>query len=158
MNNTVELLGHYGGDLTHAMSAWTSTKRDITPERLERIPDLLINKLMGLKGEECEYCGNKIDSDHGPPHTSPFEKSALHFLVTTDVATHIHIIKHRIGVSGTAWLLRQRGVFLVLRVLALRQSVSTMIQEGTRSTTWTRLADCLLNCSTTIAMMTFYSL
>lgn len=91
MRNTVELLGHYGGDLTHAMSAWTSTKRDITPERLERIPNLLIEVLMGLN-----------TPDHGPAHTSPFEKSTLHFLVTTDVATHIHIIKHRIGVSVNA--------------------------------------------------------
>ena len=28
MNNTVELLGFYGGDQTHAISAWTSTSRD----------------------------------------------------------------------------------------------------------------------------------
>jgi flavin-dependent thymidylate synthase len=32
-------------------------------------------------------------------HT-PFEKSMLHFLVTVDQATHIHILKHRIGVSA----------------------------------------------------------
>jgi thymidylate synthase (FAD) len=32
-------------------------------------------------------------------HHTPFEKSTLHFLVTTDIASHIHIIKHRIGVS-----------------------------------------------------------
>ena len=32
-------------------------------------------------------------------HHTPFEKSHLHFLVTTDIASHIHIIKHRVGVS-----------------------------------------------------------
>jgi flavin-dependent thymidylate synthase len=32
-------------------------------------------------------------------HHTPFEKSSLHFLVTTDVASHIHLLKHRIGVS-----------------------------------------------------------
>jgi thymidylate synthase (FAD) len=32
-------------------------------------------------------------------HGTPFEKSAIHFLVTTDIASHIHLIKHRIGVS-----------------------------------------------------------
>jgi thymidylate synthase (FAD) len=32
-------------------------------------------------------------------HETPFEKSSLHFLVTTDVASHIHLLKHRIGVS-----------------------------------------------------------
>ena len=32
-------------------------------------------------------------------HHTPFEKSGLHFLVTVDQATHIHLLKHRIGVS-----------------------------------------------------------
>ena len=32
-------------------------------------------------------------------HHTPFEKSALHFQVTADVATHIQCIKHRIAVS-----------------------------------------------------------
>lgn len=91
MRNTVELLGTYGGDLTHATSAWTSTKRDMTPERVARIRSLLVDNLIGLN-----------NSEHGPMHTSPFEKSALHFLVTSDLATHIHIIKHRIGVSVNA--------------------------------------------------------
>jgi flavin-dependent thymidylate synthase len=84
MNNTCELIGHYGGDLTHAGSAWTSTNRNLSQEKIDRIPKLL------------EFL--KEGSD-GQPHGTPFEKSALHFLVTTDVATHIHIIKHRIGVS-----------------------------------------------------------
>lgn len=39
--NTVKLQGSYGGDFTHAQSAWTSTKRDMTPEKIERIPKLL---------------------------------------------------------------------------------------------------------------------
>jgi thymidylate synthase (FAD) len=32
-------------------------------------------------------------------HETPFEKSSFHFLVTVDQATHIHLLKHRIGVS-----------------------------------------------------------
>jgi thymidylate synthase (FAD) len=32
-------------------------------------------------------------------HHTPFEKSNLHFLVDTDIASHIHLIKHRVGVS-----------------------------------------------------------
>ena len=35
-------------------------------------------------------------------HHTPLEKTLLHFLVTTDIATHIHILKHRIGVSVNA--------------------------------------------------------
>ena len=80
MNNTVELIGFYGGDTTHAQSAWTSTSRDLTEEKIERIPKLL----------------NMLASEG---HHTPFEKSSLHFLVTVDQATHIHLLKHRIGVS-----------------------------------------------------------
>ena len=35
-------------------------------------------------------------------HHSIFEKSSLHFLVTSDIASHIHLLKHRIGVSINA--------------------------------------------------------
>lgn len=79
-DNTVELLGYYGGDETHALSAWSSTKRELTNEKKERIGVLL-----------------KFLAENG--HHTPFEKSYLHFLVKCDTASHIHIIKHRIGVS-----------------------------------------------------------
>ena len=78
-NNTVELVGYYGSDKIHSLSAWTSTSRELTPEKEARIPGLL---------------KQLADSGHG----TPFEKSMIHFLVTTDVATHIHMLKHRIGV------------------------------------------------------------
>jgi thymidylate synthase (FAD) len=32
-------------------------------------------------------------------HHTPYEKSLIHFLATTDIATHIQLLKHRIGVS-----------------------------------------------------------
>jgi thymidylate synthase (FAD) len=78
--NSVELLGWYGSDEVHASSAWTSTSRDLTSEKLERIPKLL--KMLASEG-----------------HHTPFEKSSLHFLIDVDQATHIHLLKHRIGVS-----------------------------------------------------------
>jgi thymidylate synthase (FAD) len=80
MNNTVELLGFYGDDTVHAQSAWTSTSRDLTEDKINRIPKLL----------------NMLASEG---HHTPFEKSMLHFLVTVDQATHIHLLKHRISVS-----------------------------------------------------------
>ena len=80
MKNEVILIGHYGSDLTHAQSAWTSTSREITTEKQGRIPQLL--EMLASEG-----------------HHTPFEKSSLHFLVTVDQATHIHLLKHRIGVS-----------------------------------------------------------
>lgn len=81
--NSVELIGTYGGDLTHALSAWTSTHRDLTEEKKERIDGLL--QMLAGNG-----------------HDSPFEKSSIHFLVTSDIASHIHLLKHRIGVSINA--------------------------------------------------------
>jgi thymidylate synthase (FAD) len=80
MPNKVELLGWYGDDLTHACSAWTSTNRELTDEKIARVPKLL----------------SMLASDG---HFTPFEKSSLHFLVTVEQATHIHLLKHRIGVS-----------------------------------------------------------
>lgn len=80
MTNKVELIGFYGSDEIHACSAWTSTSRNITEEKRERIPKLL-----------------KMLADAG--HHTPFEKSSLHFLVDCDIASHIHVLKHRIGCS-----------------------------------------------------------
>jgi flavin-dependent thymidylate synthase len=79
-SNSVILLGFYGSDLSHAQSAWTSTIRDLSEDKLKRVPSLL-----------------KMLADQG--HHTPFEKSTLHFLVNTDIASHIHLLKSRIGVS-----------------------------------------------------------
>jgi flavin-dependent thymidylate synthase len=80
MTNKIELIGYYGNDEIHACSAWTSTSRDITDEKRTRIPKLL-----------------KMLADAG--HHTPFEKSSLHFLVDCDIASHVHLLKHRIGCS-----------------------------------------------------------
>ena len=79
-DNKVELLGYYGSDLIHAQSAWTSTSRDLNADKIGRVGKLL--DMLASEG-----------------HHTPFEKSSLHFLVTVDQATHIHLLKHRIGVS-----------------------------------------------------------
>ena len=78
MNNTVELLGYYGSDETIACSAWTSTSRELTPGKKARIPKLI----------------NMLWRDG---HETPFEKASVHFLVNTDIASHIHLLKHRIS-------------------------------------------------------------
>ena len=78
--NKVELIGIYGSDESHALSAWTSTSRELTEEKRKRIPELLA--MLARNG-----------------HHSVFEKSSLHLLVTSDIASHIHVLKHRIGVS-----------------------------------------------------------
>ena len=78
MNNTVELIGHYGSDEIIACSAWTSTSRDLTDEKKERIPALIKNLW-----------------ENG--HETPFEKGTVHFLINCDIASHIHLLKHRIS-------------------------------------------------------------
>jgi thymidylate synthase ThyX len=77
-NNSVELLGYYGSDEVIACSAWTSTNRELTEEKKERIPKLI----------------NMLWSEG---HETPFEKGTVHFLVNCDIASHIHLLKHRIA-------------------------------------------------------------
>jgi flavin-dependent thymidylate synthase len=79
-NNAI-LLGWYGGDEAIACSEWTSTSRELTEEKRARIPALL--KLLW--------------SAEPVPHGSPFEKGVVHFLVNCDIASHIHLLKHRIA-------------------------------------------------------------
>ena len=81
--NKVELIGYYGGDELHACSAWTSTSRDLDDSKRFRIPEML--KTLAEAG-----------------HHTPFEKSALHFLVDSDIASHVHLLKHRVGTSLNA--------------------------------------------------------
>jgi thymidylate synthase (FAD) len=78
MNNTVELLGYYGSDEIIACSAWTSTSRELTDDKRDRIPKLI----------------NMLWSEG---HETPFEKGTVHFLVNCDIASHIHLLKHRIA-------------------------------------------------------------
>src|SRR5574339_149464 len=76
--NSVELLGYYGSDTIIACSAWTSTSRELTDEKKARIPKLL--DMLWTEG-----------------HETPFEKASVHFLVNCDIASHIHLLKHRIA-------------------------------------------------------------
>ena len=78
MKNKIELLGYYGSDETIACSAWTSTSRNLTDEKRKRV-------------------GKLIDMLWSEGHETPFEKGVVHFLVDTDIASHIHLLKHRIS-------------------------------------------------------------
>jgi thymidylate synthase (FAD) len=78
MINKVELIGYYGCDETIACSAWTSTSRELTDEKKSRIAGL-------------------IDMLWSNGHETPFEKGSVHFLIDCDIASHIHLLKHRIA-------------------------------------------------------------
>jgi flavin-dependent thymidylate synthase len=81
MDNKVELIGWYGGDKAIARAAWTSTQIDVDSRSDEQVRDLLVNKLW--------------NNGSGKPHRTPFERGIVEFNVTCDVASHIHLIKHR---------------------------------------------------------------
>lgn len=78
MQNKVELIGYYGSDEVIACSAWTSTSRELDDEKRKRIPKLI----------------NMLWSNG---HETPFEKGTVHFLVDCEIASHIHLLKHRIA-------------------------------------------------------------
>lgn len=75
-DNLVELIDASGGDYAHARAAWASTNQEISEETEHRIPKLL--KFLA-------------ENDHG----TPFEHSSISFRVQSDLASHIHILKHR---------------------------------------------------------------
>lgn len=87
--NHVELIGFYGSDLQIALAAWTSTSRELTEEKRARVPALL--KTLASEG-----------------HHTPFERPVFQFLVDVETASHIHILKHRIGVSTNGESARYR--------------------------------------------------
>lgn len=80
MRNSVKLTGLYGDDKGIALAAWTSTDTEITADKLARIPEFV----------------EKLAKDK---HTVPFEHNLLTFKFKTDLATQIHVMKHRIAVS-----------------------------------------------------------
>jgi flavin-dependent thymidylate synthase len=97
--NTVALIGFYGGDETHSLSAWQSTNVDLDIELSEdireRIHQLFLATVVTKKKTPEELLKMLAENQH---HT-PFEKSCLHFQLTADIASHIQNLKHRIGTS-----------------------------------------------------------
>lgn len=82
----VELIGIFGDDITPAEAAWYSTAKEVTEARLKRVPALLQTL---AEGDPPEHLA----------HSVPYEHTLLSFRVTSEIATHIHVLKHRIGVS-----------------------------------------------------------
>lgn len=81
--NKVELIGWYGGDRAIARAAWTSTQADVNSKTDEQVRDLIVNKLW--------------NNGTGKAHKTPFERGIVEFNITCDVASHVHLIKHRLA-------------------------------------------------------------
>lgn len=82
----VELVDTWGSDISPAAAAWYSTASALTDERLKRVPAMLRTLALG-------------DEPENLPHSVPFEVTAIQFRVTSEIATHIHVLKHRVGMS-----------------------------------------------------------
>jgi thymidylate synthase (FAD) len=76
----VELIGIFGDDITPAEAAWYSTAKEVTEARLKRVPAML--EMLATEN-----------------HTVPYEHTLISFRITSEIATHIHVLKHRVGVS-----------------------------------------------------------
>jgi len=98
-SNSVTLIGYYGGDETHSLSAWQSTNVELDIELSEdireRIHQLFEATVIHKKKSPQELL--KMLAEHN--HHTPFEKSCIHFQIRGDISSHIHAIKHRIGIS-----------------------------------------------------------
>ena len=102
-NNSVTLLGYYGGDERHCLSAWQSTNIELEDDFAGSLPDEIYKRIHWLfeqtviqKKKSPEEL-LKFLADHN--HHTPFEKSVLDFQVCAELASHIHAIKHRVGLS-----------------------------------------------------------
>lgn len=73
--NKVELIGHYGGDITHAQSAWTSTYRDLTEEKKNRIDKLLA--FLAKEGHHCYDAKTEILTAKGWKYFSQLTENDL---------------------------------------------------------------------------------
>lgn len=98
--NQVILVGFYGGDKTHCLSAWQSTNINVSRELplSDRLNSSYLETVETKKNSPKKLLKFLAKNKH---HT-PFEKSCLHFQLKADIATHIHCIKHRIATSINA--------------------------------------------------------
>lgn len=99
MENKVILLGFYGGDKTHALSAWQSTGTELGVELPQDISERINTLFSATVSNKKKSYSELLEFLAVHKHHTPFEKSTLHFQVEADIASHIHFLKHRIGVS-----------------------------------------------------------
>lgn len=96
--NSVELIGVWGGDNSHALAAWSSTFLEFDvpmPEDINLRVDYLVDYILSntkrkrAKDELLKYLASEN-------HESPFRFSTLCFAMTTEIASHIQKLKHSV--------------------------------------------------------------
>jgi len=75
-------ISHENPELEICKAAWVSTGVEIDEERIIRVPNF--TKWLWVKG-----------------HKSPFEHVVIQYIIECDIATHIHLIKHRMSSNNS---------------------------------------------------------
>jgi thymidylate synthase ThyX len=102
MENKVILLGHYGGDKTHALAAWSSTFMDLEidmPDQVDMRIDAILDYIL-VNSKRVRSIGGLLAYLAEERHHSPFRFSTLHFVTTTEIATHIQFLKHSVALEA----------------------------------------------------------
>jgi superfamily II RNA helicase len=101
-DNKAILIGYYGGDKTHSLAAWSSTFLELDLEipldiedRVDVIIDYILSNSKRIRNIEQLLLYLAQEN-----HTSPFRFSTLHFVTTTEIATHIQFLKHSVALSA----------------------------------------------------------
>lgn len=133
MKNTVTLLIHSGSDKTHCLAAWQSTGLEFGLQEEYLDLDRLFELTTSTKQKSPLELLKMLAKDG---HHTPFEHSSLSFQVTSDIATHIHFLKHRVGVSINSESARYRELKEDKHYLpedwsdSWREKLSNYIKEG----------------------------
>jgi thymidylate synthase ThyX len=101
-DNKAILIGHYGGDKTHCLAAWSSTFLELNlemPKQIEDRVDVIINYILA-NSKRIRNIEQLLEFLASEGHTSPFRFSTLHFVTTTEIATHIQFLKHSVALGA----------------------------------------------------------
>lgn len=88
-----------GTDKSFCLAAWQSTFKELgieIPVHIEDRVDAIFDHLVKTKKKTPQELLSMLAGDK---HHTPFEFSYFRFDVCADIATHIHCLKHRVGVS-----------------------------------------------------------
>ncbi|NDG33011.1 hypothetical protein EB118_23460 [bacterium] len=101
-DNKAILIGYYGGDKTHSLAAWSSTFLELElemPLEIEDRVDVIIDYILS-NSKRIRNIEQLLLFLAEQSHTSPFRFSTLHFVTTTEIATHIQFLKHSVALSA----------------------------------------------------------
>jgi thymidylate synthase ThyX len=96
--NSIELIDYMGSDKLHGLAAWASTFAEFDmdmPEDITDRVDVIVNHILN-NGKRKRSLGDLLGFLAEHSHTSPFRFSSFVFAATTDIATHIQKLKHKI--------------------------------------------------------------